>query len=317
MVLAIFSLESCSLQRLFKRNKLSVSRLDTIKDTTGSANTAVKRYALFPQPDTASYNNINLTAQQTEKQDSGKAYALYPQPDTFSEVKNVDGIEATNKLISGVLPLFKNIRSYTTFNGKAKVHFEGPGEQQDFTAIIRLKKDTALWINIFGLGGVVNAARVYITRDSFFMINYLQKEVTKIALAQVAKVLPTEVDFMSLQRLITGEPLREGTIVDVAELSNSWLLHVTDPGYLQELQYNKSDSTLSTCLLNTHDPNGPQALMKYADFELLYDKKFSKARNINIKNGADQFAIEMYFQNADFDKPIEMPFNIPGNYTVK
>ena len=57
---------------------------------------------------------------------------------------------------------------------------------------------------------MVPVARIYITPDSFIMVNQLQKEVDEITLSRAAKVLPAKVDFDALQRLVVGEPLRDG-----------------------------------------------------------------------------------------------------------
>ncbi len=284
LLLTLCCTESCSLQRLIKRKKGNIQQ-PTASDSTVIADSQNVRFAIYPQPDT-----------------------FVALADTAGEMK---------KLADIVTPLWNNRLQYKTFTGKAKVHFEGPDDKQDFTAYIRVKKDTSIWINIFGLGGTVNAARAIVTADSFFMINYLQKEVTKLPLSQVAKILPTQVDLVSLQNLIIGEPLRAGGITNVAALANSWLIYVQDSNYLQTANYSKKDSLLEVNQVNTRELNGPQAVLKYQQYEQNGSRKISVSRAISIRNGADVFQIDMDLQNIEFDKVLEMPFNIPRNYTVK
>ncbi len=242
-------------------------------------------------------------------------YALLPAPDTVANT--VDTTGAMLQQIGKVMPMWLKRIDYHTFNCKAKVHFEGPDDKQDFTAFIRVKKDSAIWINIFGLGGTINAARLYITHDSIFMLNYLQKELTKLPMSGVARILPTQADLGTLQNVIVGDPLRNGQIRSVAELSNSWLLNVDDSSYLQEINYDKKDSCLQVNQVNTRDPNGPQAVLKYAQYQLTSSRNISTGRTISIKNGNDVFQIDMDVMNIDFDQPVDMPFNIPKNYSVK
>ncbi len=240
---------------------------------------------------------------------------LWPAPDTLADVPDTTGM--MKKLVDMVSPVFNNRLQYTTFSGKAKVHFESPENKQDFTANIRLKKDSAIWIDITALGGMYHAARVYITVDSFFMIVYNDKVVNKLALKDVAKILPTQVDFQSLQRLITGEPLRDGTIRKVVSLDASWLLTVADDSYKQDMEYRKKDSALLNNQVNTIAPNGPQATLRYDNFDVVGDRKIATSRSVTIQNGADKFLLEMEIEDPAFEKQFEMPFNVPKNYTVK
>ena len=244
-------------------------------------------------------------------------FIALPAPDTIA-VAPVDTAGITKQLIAAMTPICNgSLCRYVTFSGKAKVHFEGPEEKQDFTANIRVKKDTAIWIDITALGGMFHAARIYITSDSFFMINYQQKEVSRISLSQVAKILPTEVDFVSLQNLIVGDPLRKGQITQVAALAGSWMVSMDDGTYTQSINYSKGDSTIEMNQVNTRKPNGPQALLKYENYELISGNKMSKTRVVNIQNGTARFSIEMDLQNIEFDRQVEMPFSVPQKYSVK
>ena len=247
----------------------------------------------------------------------GNMFAIYPQPDTFKVVQNIDTALIARQLVAELTPVYAKRKHYSTFTGKAKVHFESPDQQQDFTAFIKVKKDSCIWVTIYGLGGMLNAARVLITHDSLVMINYINKEVTRTALDQVAKVLPVKADFSSLQNLIAGEPLSDGTLKDVAVLSGTWLLKIEDNNYLQTVGYNKADSNMNIDQVTTHDPNGPEATLRFENYELVNQLQFSRLRKVNIKNGADLYSIEMYFQNADFDKPFEIQFTVPSNYKAK
>ncbi len=288
LLVCSFCISSCSLQRLIGRKK-----------TAPVATTAVS-----PTPDSSK----NVETQLVRR-------ANLPQPDTFGVIGDTAGL--MKKLVDMVTPVWNSRLAFKTMSGKAKVHFEGPQESQDFTASIRVKKDSAIWVDITALGGMVHAARVLITNDSFVMLNYLQKEVTKLALKDIAKVLPTDVDFTSLQNLITGEPLRAGTIVDVAELGNSWLVHVADSSFLQSVNCSKSDSSILTDQVNTRDPNGPQAILRFNRYEYSCGKRIAMSRTINIQNSADKFLLEMDFQSVEFEKELELPFNIPAKFTHK
>ena len=129
--------------------------------------------------------------------------------------------------------------------------------------------------------------------------------------------MPTEVDFMSLQNLIVGDPLRQGNITQVTVLGGSWMVRLEDSNYVQRINYGKSDSSISLNQVNTRNPNGPEALLKFENYELISGNKMSKTRAVNIQNGKDRFLLQMDLQNIEFDKQLEMPFSIPKNYEIK
>ncbi len=223
-----------------------------------------------------------------------------------------------NHLIDTLTYVWNKRMIYNTFSSKAKIHFEGRDESQEFTANFRIRKDSVIWITITAMGGMVQAARILVTNDSFIMVNYLQKEVTKLPLSQAAKVLPSKVDFFSLQNLIIGEPLRNGKITDAKVLNaTSWMIQVEDTSYIQNITYNRIDSTMLNGEMNTRNPLGPKAIMQYETYEISDQRKISKSRVMNIQNGVDSMSLDVKFLNANFDLPLEFPFSIPASYKIK
>ncbi|MFI5196553.1 MAG: DUF4292 domain-containing protein [Chitinophagales bacterium] len=240
---------------------------------------------------------------------------IFPQPDTIANTN--DTLSLVKKLIDELTPLWQTRFVYKTFSGKAKVHYEGPDENQEFTAHFRIRKDSLIWIAITGLGGMVQVARIYVTPDSFIMVNQMQKEVTRIPLDKAAKVLPAKVDFKSLQRLVVGEPIRDGVITNATNFGGSWSLRVEDSSYIQLIIYNKADSTVRSGQLRTRDPNGPQAIIECGGYVMINNRKLSTNRVINIQNGNDVYMLDMNFMRTDFDLELDYPVSIPSTYTLK
>jgi hypothetical protein len=228
----------------------------------------------------------------------------------------IDSVAANAARLEEVAPLWQKRLQYHTFSGKAKVSYEGGGNSQEFTANFRVKKDSVIWIAITGLGGLVPVARIYITPDSFYMVNMLEREVTTMPLSQAAKLLPTPVEFSSLQNLIVGEPLRDGKIVNASNAGDQWVLDIADGSYLQRIAYGKTDSTMRSAQLRTIN-NSSQAVTQFDGYETIRDRKLSTHRVINLKNGNDTYLVDMNFVNSDFDQALEFPFSIPKNYKVK
>jgi hypothetical protein len=220
---------------------------------------------------------------------------------------------ALNPLTGQLKPLWENRLSYKTFSGKARVRYEGPDNKLEFSANFRVLKDSAIWINVVA---IVSVARILITRDSLYIINYVQEEVIIKPLSEVQKILPAKLDFSSLQNLLVGEPLRQGDITGADSAGGLWTLFVGDTAYLQQLFYNKNDSSLHNFRMVTRKPNGPEASEAFANYELTNKGRLSTTREINIRNGTDNISIYMKITKADFDEPVDFPFNIPRNYKL-
>lgn len=224
---------------------------------------------------------------------------------------------AAPKLIELLAPLWNRRMDYKTFSGKAKVTFDSPDGSADFSANFRIAKDSIVWVHITALGGLYPVARMVVTRDSFFMVNYKDKEKTLIPLSDVSRILPVPVKFSQLQNLFVGDPLADGTLTAAESKDASWSLHTEDSNYIQDLSYLKADSSMTMGNLQTQAPNGPKALIDYRNYESINNRKVSTSRTVHLQNGLKNYTIEMELQNTEFDKALEFPLTIPANYSLK
>jgi hypothetical protein len=252
--------------------------------------------------------------------DSGKIAttlppSVIPKPDTA--VKTPDSTATLKQLIDRLSPIWNTRLDFKTYSAKTKMRFEGPDNKHELTAHIRVRKDSVIWIHVTAVMGGFPVARIFVTRDSFFMLNYLDKEVVAVPLSRAVRILPGNVDFASFQNLIMGEPLRNGAITDARKSGDSILIRVEDSSYVQFITYNRSDSTMRSAVLRTHNPSGPEASTQYSNYEITNNRRISTNRVLNIQNGNDNYLLEMNFNKSDFDEPLEYPFSIPRNYTVK
>lgn len=300
LVLLPVCMSSCFLQRKTSGESTKTSDAVASQHTDTMDAAAVARMPIEPVP-------AHNSASARPAQDSGKK----PGP----MVTTADAPPIDSKLVAQLNPIWTNRPVYKTFKGKAKVEFDGPDGGQSFTADFRVSKDSLIWINVVGLG--ISAARILITPDSIYIVNYLKEEITFRSLADAAKILPTKVDFKSLQNLLLGTPLRDGDITSAGSLGNLWSIVVEDSSYIQHLGYSKSDSTLQNSRMETHKPDGPTAAETYSNYEGTAKGKISMQREVNITNGPDKYVLKMNILKIEFDTRLEFPFNVPRDYSVK
>ncbi|MBN9484988.1 MAG: hypothetical protein BGO70_05295 [Bacteroidetes bacterium 43-93] len=227
------------------------------------------------------------------------------------------GSEQKKTLTAMLLNLADRQVPFVSFSGKAKMHHIAGNDKQEFVAHIRIKKDSIIWINVTALGGTIPVARVLITPDSISLINNLQKEVRQLQIGDVNKLLPVSVDFATMQNLIMGNVLKQsGNPVDVGDFGGTWTMQVKDSQMVQQLSFNKADSSIRTLQMRTAD-DSTQGLVQYGGYEIIDNKLFSMQRVITINNAGDEHYIDMNFNKVDFDEPLDFPFNIPKSYDKK
>jgi hypothetical protein len=241
--------------------------------------------------------------------------------DSNKKVAINDTIAANQKklLIAAVTPLWNKQIVYNTFNGKAKMHYDGPEQKVDFVTHIRMRKDSVIWINITGsfLGIQAQVGRVLITPDSVKWINHLQKEVTFMAMSQASALLNVPIDFSLLQNFILGNTLRNsGGITDATALPNAWAIQIEDDSSMQRVTYNKADSTIANAQIAMRNNYSLHGITQFTNYLLLSGHNFSVNREANIQYGGKQYYLGINFQNAEFDQQLDYPFSVPAKFTI-
>lgn len=225
---------------------------------------------------------------------------------------------AKQLLIDGLVPLWNKRTTYTTFNGKAKVHLESPKDKNDFTATIRMEKDKKIWVSIVALG-VFEAARALITPDTIIVVDRLHKEVTILPFKEAGKLLPVNVEFPELQALLIGDALHASADMptDANASGETMQLDIRTRDFLQQLTFGKADSAMSRqqMKLGNETGNGPLLVVQYSEYSMIGNRRFANNRVLDVDDAKGRTHIEMQFNRAEFDQELEYNISIPPKYT--
>ena len=261
---------------------------------------------------------INLPACKVGRKPTHKKVIV----DSTAIARSRDSIKAVElnnekkQLVETLRPIWAQQMDFKTFNAKVKAHYEGPEDKQDFTANIRIEKDKVIWANITALG-MVNVARIIITPDSFKLINFLEKKVKLMSLAEAKDMLPVPVDFQVIQNMLIGDVLqKDGEITDATHFGGSWSVRSEDENYIQQYSYNKSDTTMRSAQLSSKTDASTQGVIQLGNYTLVNGRKFSTSRAINMMSGGKNQYLDMNYNKVDFDEPVDFPFSIPKRYEV-
>lgn len=238
-------------------------------------------------------------------------------PTDTSQIKQVEKTEVDQKLSDKYASLWKEGLDFKTFSGKAKCHYEGNGQNYDFTAHIRIKKGEAAWVMVTALGGIVQVARVFVTPDSFQMINYLEKSYFSRSSSEANNVLPFPVNFSMLQNLLIGNsPLMDGSVIRTTEDNSMVALGVKKDNMNQNIIISKTSQNIDALQLSL-DNSASTAAINLTDYTTQDGRKFPENRTIHVVNDGMPYYLEMDYTDANFDGNVDMPFSVPKSYERK
>jgi len=215
--------------------------------------------------------------------------------------------------------LKRNYIDFKTFNAKIKVDYEdNKGKQPDVTAIVRIIKDSAIWISLTATFLNVEIYRVLITKDSVILLNKRDKEVQYRSLDYLQEVTEIPFDYKTLQDLLVGNPVFVDSNIVYYKKTDDQILFSMVGTYFKNLLTLSSDNYyLTHSKLDDVDMSRSRtADLTYADYENKSGFSFSTYREITVseKNRLD---IRLNYKQYEFNKELSVSFNIPKNYTKK
>ena len=232
------------------------------------------------------------------------------------QVRMIDSLQMINKTIEN---LEHNYIDFKTFNAKIKVEYQDSrGKQPDVTAIVRIIKDSAIWISLTASFLNIEVYRVLITKDSVILLNKQDREVQYRSLDYLQEVTEIPFDYKTLQDLLVGNPVFTDSNIVYYKKTESQILFSMVGKYFKNLLTLSTDNySLQHSKLDDVDVTRSRtADLTYSNYESKSGFNFSTYREITVseKNKLD---IRMNYKQYEFNKELSVLFNIPKNYTIK
>jgi hypothetical protein len=228
--------------------------------------------------------------------------------------------EDSVKLVKETLKAFDNHKiDFKTFSAKIKVDVEdSKGKQPDITAVVRIIKDSAIWMSLSATFLNIEVYRVLIKKDSVILLNKQNREVQYRSLDYLQEVAEIPVDFETLQNLLIGNPVFYNDSINTYKQTDDFIL-ITYVGTIFKnlLTLSAESKLLKHIKLDDIDiSKNRTADITYDSYDNNKEISFSTYRQIIIteKNKLD---IRLNFKQYEFNKELSVSFNIPKNYKVK
>ena len=207
---------------------------------------------------------------------------------------------------------------FRTFNARIKVEYQdSKGKQPDIIAVVRVIKDSAIWVSLSASLLNIEVYRMLITRDSVILMNTRSKEVQYRSLDYLQDLTEIPFDYATLQDLLIGNPIfNQGKVLSFKK-SESHVLVLTVGEYFKHLLTLSADNflLLHSKLDDVEIARNRTADITYDDYVNQTGFPFSTYREITVseKNKLD---IRLNFKTYEFNKDLSVSFRVPKNYRV-
>jgi hypothetical protein len=209
----------------------------------------------------------------------------------------------------------QNDIKFNTFSAKIKVHFErSDGKNYDFTAYVKMKKDSLLWISIRALD-VIEVFRAKITPDSLIMLDRNKKTYQLRSVQSLQEVIQIPLTFTDLQNLLVGNPIFLDSNINSYKKDDRYISLISMGTIFKHLlTVSKDDYTLQHSKLDDVDPiRARTADITYGDYQNKNGVQFSAYRKITVSE-KQKLDVTMEYKQFDFNVDLNTTFNIPKNY---
>ncbi len=224
------------------------------------------------------------------------------------------------RIINTTLDAFRShYIDFKTFSAKIKVEVsDSKGKQPDITAVIRIIKDSAIWMSLSATFLNIEVYRVLITKDSVILLNKQAKEVQYRSLDYLQDVTQIPFDFKTLQNLLIGNPVFYNDSVNYYKEDERFIL-ISSVGqdFKNLITLSRDNKLLLHSKMDDVDmARNRTADITYDDYENKNGIFFSTSRQISAseKNKID---ISLNFKQYEFNKELSVAFAIPKNYKRK
>jgi hypothetical protein len=224
----------------------------------------------------------------------------------------------------------ENELQYNWLYTKADVEVNIDGEDHNLDIRVKIKKDSAIWISIQAVG-LIDIAKLLITRDSVKMVVYVKKQYFKGDFNYINQLLNADLDFDLIQAALIGNSADfdddDNKMKPVIDRENCHYLLSTERKRKLRRITSGQDSlkrSLQTMRLNPENfkiinndfedvTTNRSFHAKYANF-LASDSVFAP-HNVNIEIKAEKkIDLKINYVRIEINQPQKITLNIPKSY---
>lgn len=245
---------------------------------------------------------------------------IAPKDTTATVIVTSTSVPDSVKMVNETIQKLKShYIDYKTFNAKIKVEYEdNKGKQPDITAVVRIYRDSAIWVSLSATILNFEVYRLLITKDSVILMNIRDKEVQYRSVDYLQEVTQIPFNYTTIQDLLVGNPVfLDSAIASYKKMDDKIMVSTIGPYFKNLLTLSLDKILLMHSKLDDVDiTRNRTADITYGDYENKGGLDFSTYREITIaeKNKVD---IRFNYKQYEFNKELSVAFKVPKNYKKK
>ncbi len=205
----------------------------------------------------------------------------------------------------------QNYFDFTWFSAKAKVSIVNSDGKTDFTASVRMKKDSAVWMSISPALGI-EVARVMMTQDSVRVVDRINKKYYSYGYEFFKGYTPVAITLSTLQDILAGIPIYFDERKMVTNKQDTLVVLTSNQRKFRNTLYLNPDYTLWRMDL-IDSTLGKTLHLRYRTYNRDNKKPFALDREMDL-NDDKQTHVMINFSRVKTDEPQKMPFNVKEKY---
>ncbi|MES2763583.1 MAG: DUF4292 domain-containing protein [Bacteroidota bacterium] len=230
--------------------------------------------------------------------------------------------------------LSKHIREnelkYSWLSAKSDVEVNIDGEDHNLDVRVKVRKDSAIWISIQAVG-LIDIAKLLITRDSVKMVVYIKKQYFKGDFNYINQLLNADLDFDLIQAALVGNSADfdddDSKMKPFIDRENcQYLLSTVRKRKLRRINSGQDSlkRSLQTMRLNPENfriiNNNFEDASTNRSFHAKYDKFRSSdsifaPHHVNIEIKAEKkIDLKINYVRIEINQPQKLTLNIPKSY---
>lgn len=206
--------------------------------------------------------------------------------------------------------------------GDVDVDYKGKPLSMTASMNARFRRDSVIWMNVKKLG--FNVARVQITKDSVFMVNYIQSNYIAQDLKYIESKYGLPANFKILQNILLGNAvfLTDKKLLKMEMHASGDIILRGDDGQWKNT-YRLDNQTHQIKAMTFEQPANQRNLtITYENYAVLkgYEndqKKFPYIRTLNVESpqtGKISIILEVDADGLEINIPKNIKFEIPTHY---
>lgn len=225
-------------------------------------------------------------------------------------IKKPDSTAINSETAKLIQKVNTNRITYDWFGTRIKVEYSDGNQSMDFTAVVRMRRDSTLWISLQGPFGI-EGARILISRDTIRMVNKLNNEYLCQPISYLSSVLPMQTDMTLLQDFILGYYMQfAGVPTEYRGLEDSLHLLQSESAQMRyRAHINPQNYTLAKTLL-TDKMVKQEMRITFDGYSAEQGHPFSAERNIDLKQGNKVFTLHLSYTKVKVNEPLAFPFDV-------